>query len=46
MTPLHLAAYSGSENIVRAVLNQATVEVACVTEPSGYTPLHIACLTG
>ena len=46
MTPLHLAAYSGSENIVRALLNQAAVEVACTTEPSGYTPLHIACLTG
>ena len=46
LTPIHLAAYSGSENVVRAVLNQPGVEVADKSTPSGYTPLHLACLSG
>ena len=46
LTPLHLASYSGSENVVRAVLNQAGVEVAARSSPAGYTALHLACLTG
>ena len=46
LTALHLASYSGSENVVRAVLNQPKVEVAARSNPSGYTSLHLACLTG
>ena len=63
LTALHLASYSGSENVVRAVLNQPKVEtlrrpchhiltlllqveVAARSNPSGYTALHLACLTG
>jgi ankyrin repeat protein len=46
LSPIHLAAYTGSENVVRAVLNQPGVEVADKSTPSGYTALHLACLTG
>ena len=46
LTALHLASYSGSENVVRAVLNQPKVDVAARSTPSGYTALHLACLTG
>ena len=46
LTALHLASYSGSENVVRAVLNQPKVDVAARSSPSGYTALHLACLTG
>ena len=46
LTALHLASYSGSENVVRAVLNQPRVDVAARSSPSGYTALHLACLTG
>jgi ankyrin repeat protein len=58
LSPIHLASYSGSENVVRAVLNQPGVEVILLvpppslyqvsdkSSPSGYTALHLACLTG
>ena len=46
LTPIQLASYSGSENVVRAVLNQPGVEVADKSHPSGYTALHLACLSG
>lgn len=46
LTALHLASYSGSENVVRAVLNQPNVDVAARSNPSGYTALHLACLSG
>ena len=46
LTALHLASYSGSENVVRAILNQPKVHVDCQSEPSGFTPLHLACLSG
>ena len=46
MTALHLASFSGSENVVRAVLNQPAVDVASKSSPSGYTALHLACLSG
>lgn len=31
MTPLHLAAYSGNENVVRLLLNSAGVQVDAAT---------------
>jgi ankyrin repeat protein len=34
LTPLHLAAYSGSENVVRALLNSAGVDVEGGCSPS------------
>ena len=34
LTPLHLASYSGSENVVRALLNSSGVEVEAKTVPS------------
>ena len=46
LTPLHLASYSGSENVVRAILNQPNVSVDAVTYPSGFTSLHLACFSG
>ena len=46
LTALHLASYSGSENVVRAILNQPNVDVKSASSPSGYTALHLACLTG
>ena len=46
LTALHLASYSGSENVVRAILNQPAVDVKSPSSPGGYTALHLACLTG
>ena len=34
LTPLHLAAYSGSENVVRALLNSSGVQVDAGSNPS------------
>ncbi len=33
LTALHLASYSGSENVVRAVLNQPKVTITILTSP-------------
>ena len=33
LTALHLASYSGSENVVRAVLNQPKVTITILTRP-------------
>ena len=46
LTALHLASYSRSANVVRAILNQPAVDVKSPSSPSGYTALHLACLTG
>ena len=46
MTPLHLASFTGAENVVRILLNYAGVNVESQSEPSGYIPLHLACLSG
>ena len=46
LTPIHLASYSGSENVVRAILNQPGVDVKSASSQSGFTSLHLACLTG
>ena len=35
LTALHLASYSGSENVVRAILNQPMVDVKGPSTPSG-----------
>ena len=34
LTPLHMGAYSGSENVVRALLNSSGVQVDAATVPS------------
>jgi ankyrin repeat protein len=34
LTPLHLAAYSGSENVVRALLNSSGVQVDAASAPA------------
>ena len=42
MTPLHLAAYSGNENVVRLLLNSAGVQVdAATTENVNWISLII-----
>ncbi|XP_065340589.1 serine/threonine-protein phosphatase 6 regulatory ankyrin repeat subunit C isoform X2 [Cloeon dipterum] len=46
MTPLHLAAYSGNEGVVRLLLNSAGVQVESATTENGYNPLHLACFGG
>ena len=46
LSSIHLASYSGSDHVVRALLNQAGVEVGDKSSPSEFTPLHLACLTG
>ena len=46
LTPLHLGAYSGSENVVRALLNSSGVQVDAATTPSKFTALHLASLRG
>ena len=46
LTPLHLASFSGSEDVVRILLNSAGVSAEAESEPSGLTPLHLACLSG
>lgn len=38
MTPLHLAAYSGNENVVRLLLNSVGVQVEAVTNENVRTP--------
>ena len=46
LTPLHLASFSGGENVVRLLLNYAGVNVESPSQPSGYISLHLACLSG
>ena len=46
LTALHLAAYSGSEDVVRVLLNSSGVNVEGGCKPSGYIPLHLAALRG
>ncbi|XP_054262267.1 ankyrin-1-like [Macrosteles quadrilineatus] len=46
MTPLHFAAYSGNENVVRLLLNSVGVQVDAATSENGYNPLHLACFGG
>ncbi|XP_059094121.1 ankyrin-1-like [Tigriopus californicus] len=46
LTPLHLASFTGAENVVRILLNYAGVNVECQSSPSGYIPLHLACISG
>ena len=46
LTPLHMASFSGGENVVRVLLNSAGVNAESKSNPSGYTPLHLACLSG
>ena len=40
------ASYSGSEDAVRLLLNCAGIDVESPSYPSGYIPLHLACLSG
>ena len=46
LSSVHLASYSGSDHVVRALLNQVGVEVGEKSSPSEFTALHLACLTG
>ena len=46
LSPLHLAAYSGSENVVRALLNSSGVQVDAASKTYGYTALHLASMRG
>jgi ankyrin repeat protein len=41
MTPLHLAAYSGNENVVRLLLNSAGVQVEAATTENVYTVIYV-----
>lgn len=41
MTPLHLAAYSGNENVVRLLLNSAGVQVEAATTENVYTVFYV-----
>ena len=40
LTPLHLAAYSGSEDVVRVLLNSSGVDVEDKSTPSVRQPFH------
>uniref|UniRef100_A0A0P5ALS6 No mechanoreceptor potential C n=1 Tax=Daphnia magna TaxID=35525 RepID=A0A0P5ALS6_9CRUS len=46
LTPLHLASYSGDENVVRLLLNSAGVTVDQPSAQNGFTALHLACRGG
>jgi len=41
MTPLHLASFSGNENVVRLLLNSAGVQVDAATTENVYTVIYI-----
>ena len=46
LTALHLASFSGSDDVVRALLNSSGTSVDSATTPTGYTALHLACSQG
>lgn len=46
LTPLHLASFSGEENVVRLLLNSQGVLVDAQTANFGFNPLHLACRGG
>jgi len=46
LTPLHLAAYSGDENVVRLLLNSQGVQVDAPTANLGLNAVHLACRGG
>jgi ankyrin repeat protein len=41
MTPLHLASYSGNENVVRLLLNSAGVQVEAATTENVLTKIYV-----
>ena len=41
-----MASFTGGENVVRVLLNNSGSTVDSPTQPSGYIPLHLACLGG